>query len=127
MHYLDESHISLFLIQVFILLVSAKVLGALCQRRGVPALAGEILAGIVLGPTIFGRILPSFQKTIFPPEVVQVGVEVGQRGRVAAGVPLLAVHRAGMAADAGVEVDHQAQGAVGGGGEIGHLRRMTPV
>src|SRR3546814_16518188 len=42
-----------------------------------------------------------------------VGVPVGQRRRVAAGVPFLAVHRAGMAADADVEVDdaHQLTGA----------------
>ena len=72
MHYLDESHISVFLVQVFILLVSAKVLGALCYRRGIPAVAGEILAGIVLGPTILGRLLPAFQETLFPREAIQV-------------------------------------------------------
>ena len=72
MHYLDESHISLFLVQILILLVFAKLLGALCQRRGIPSLAGEILAGILLGPTIFGRVLPSFQASIFPRDVVQV-------------------------------------------------------
>ena len=72
MHYLDESHISLFLIQVFVLLVCAKVLGALFQRRGVPALAGEILAGILLGPTILGEVFPKFQQALFPPEIVQV-------------------------------------------------------
>jgi K+:H+ antiporter len=71
MHYLDESHISLFLIQVFILLVTAKILGALCQKRGIPALAGEILAGIVLGPTILGRTLPNLQTALFPRETIQ--------------------------------------------------------
>ena len=38
-----------------------------------------------------------------------VRVAVGQRRRMAGGVPLLAVHRAGMAADADVQVDDQAQ------------------
>ena len=71
MHYLDESHIFLFLLQVFVLLVTAKVLGALCHRRGIPALAGEILAGILLGPTIFGRVLPGLQAALFPQEVIQ--------------------------------------------------------
>ena len=71
MHYLDESHILLFLLQLFVLLVSAKLLGALCQRRGIPALAGEILAGILLGPTVFGRILPSLQAALFSPEPIQ--------------------------------------------------------
>ncbi|HIJ72885.1 MAG TPA: PTS transporter subunit EIIA [Candidatus Hydrogenedentes bacterium] len=72
MHYLNEDHVLLFLIQVLVLLVFAKILGGLCQRRGIPALAGEILAGILLGPTVFGRILPSFQRAIFPPDVTQV-------------------------------------------------------
>lgn len=71
MHYLDESHILIFLIQVFILLVAAKLFGLLCQRRGIPALAGEILAGIILGPTIFGRVLPSLQTAIFPNDPIQ--------------------------------------------------------
>ncbi|MBN2311272.1 MAG: cation:proton antiporter [Candidatus Hydrogenedentes bacterium] len=72
MHYLNEDHVFLFLIQVLILLASAKALGALCQQRGVPALAGEILAGILLGPTILGRALPAFQALLFPREVIQV-------------------------------------------------------
>ena len=38
-----------------------------------------------------------------------VGIVVGQRRRMAAGVPFLAVHRAGMTADAGVEIDDQAE------------------
>src|SRR3712207_8679412 len=36
-----------------------------------------------------------------------IGVQVGQRRGVAGGVPLLAVGRAGLAADAGVQVDDQ--------------------
>jgi Kef-type K+ transport system membrane component KefB/mannitol/fructose-specific phosphotransferase system IIA component (Ntr-type) len=72
MHYLDESHIFLFLVQVSTLLVTAKVLGAVCQKRGVPAVAGEILAGILLGPTILGRTFPSLHEFLFPAEVVQV-------------------------------------------------------
>ena len=74
MHYLDESHIFLFLIQVFVLLLSAKALGALCQRRGIPALAGEILAGILYGPTVLGRLLPAFQAALFPRETIQVAM-----------------------------------------------------
>ena len=39
--------------------------------------------------------------------IAAVGVLVGQRRGIAAGVPLLAACRAGLAADAGVEIDHQ--------------------
>jgi hypothetical protein len=38
-----------------------------------------------------------------------VGVEIGQRRRDAAGVPFLAVDRAGMAPDADVEIDDEAE------------------
>lgn len=71
MHYLNESHIYLFLLQVFILLVSAKVLGGLCQRYGFPALTGGIIAGILLGPTVLGRLLPHLHSAIFPMEIIQ--------------------------------------------------------
>ena len=46
------------------------------------------------------------------PRAVRIGaliVLVGQRRRIAAGVPLLAACRAGVTADAGVEIDHQAE------------------
>ena len=45
--------------------------------------------------------------------IAAVGVLVGQRRRIAAGVPFLAARRAGLTADAGVEIDHQAELLVG--------------
>lgn len=71
MHYLQEEHILTFLDQVLILLITAKVLGELCQRRGIPALVGEILAGILLGPTVLGRLAPVLQARLFPADVMQ--------------------------------------------------------
>ncbi|MBN1673840.1 MAG: cation:proton antiporter [Kiritimatiellae bacterium] len=71
MHYLDESHILLFLVQVFVLMGCARGLGALFQRHKQPALTAEILVGIVLGPTIFGRLLPQAQAILFPPDAIQ--------------------------------------------------------
>lgn len=71
MHYLDESHILLFLVQVFILMACARGFGELLRRWKQPALTGEILVGIVLGPTIMGRFLPELQHALFPPEAIQ--------------------------------------------------------
>jgi len=70
-HYLDETHILLFLLQVAVLLATARSLGAVCEALGVPALAGEILAGVVLGPTLLGRVAPGWQAALFPHEAVQ--------------------------------------------------------
>jgi hypothetical protein len=38
-----------------------------------------------------------------------VRIEIGQRRRNAAAVPLLAVHGAGVTTDAGIQIDHQAK------------------
>lgn len=72
MHYLDESHIELFLLQLLLLLAVARTLGAACQHVRIPALAGELLTGILLGPTILGRVSPELQQALFPMEAVQV-------------------------------------------------------
>lgn len=46
-------------ISIVILLAGARILGELFRRMKQPALGGELLAGIILGPTIFGLVLPS--------------------------------------------------------------------
>jgi len=71
MHILDESHILLFLLQVLVLLGVARSLAVACEGLKIPALAGEILAGVVLGPTILGRIAPSAQAWLFPDDRIQ--------------------------------------------------------
>jgi Kef-type K+ transport system membrane component KefB len=46
-------------ISIVILLAGARILGELFRRIKQPALGGELLAGIILGPTVFGLVLPS--------------------------------------------------------------------
>ena len=74
MHYLDESHIFLFLAQLFVLLLCARGLGELFRRWKQPALTAELIVGIVLGPTIFGRFFPGLQAALFPPDAIQQGM-----------------------------------------------------
>ncbi len=71
MHYISEEHIILFLLQLFLLLTVAKILGERFSRWGYPALAGEVLTGILLGPTILGRVWPDVQIQLFPQEQIQ--------------------------------------------------------
>ena len=49
-----------------VLLFSARALGELARRFHQPAVLGEILAGILLGPTLFGAIAPHAQQFVFP-------------------------------------------------------------
>jgi Kef-type K+ transport system membrane component KefB len=71
MHYLDESHILIFLLQVLVLLGLAKTLSMLCEAVNIPAITGEILAGVFLGPTLFGWLAPDAQQWLFPNDQVQ--------------------------------------------------------
>ncbi len=72
MHGLSEHHILLFLIQVLILLGLARGLGELLRRVGQPSLIGDLLVGIVLGPTILGRAAPGLHAMLFPADPTQI-------------------------------------------------------
>jgi len=48
-----------FLLLVAVILVAAKVLGELAERIGQPAVVGELLAGVVLGPSVIGFVDPT--------------------------------------------------------------------
>jgi Kef-type K+ transport system membrane component KefB len=48
------------------MLAVAIVLGALARRVGIPAVVGEIAGGLVLGPTVLGRLDPEFFAWLFP-------------------------------------------------------------
>mgnify|MGYP003584232762 FL=1 len=74
MHFLDESHIFLFLAQLFVILLCARGLGELFRRWKQPALTAELLVGIVLGPTILGRFWPGFHAALFPADAIQQGM-----------------------------------------------------
>lgn len=71
MQYLSEQDLFIFLIQLFLLLGLARLLGELFRLFKQPTITAEILAGILLGPTIFGRIFPSLHLSLFPPEGIQ--------------------------------------------------------
>jgi Kef-type K+ transport system membrane component KefB len=54
------------LAQIVVILSLARLCGALMTRLGQPAVIGEILAGIVLGPTVLGWIVPGTMQALFP-------------------------------------------------------------
>ncbi|HKS26619.1 MAG TPA: cation:proton antiporter [Pyrinomonadaceae bacterium] len=47
------------LVTLFLMLVAAKVMAELFERLRQPAVAGEILAGIIIGPSVLGWVAPS--------------------------------------------------------------------
>lgn len=74
MNYLSEQNIFIFLIQIFLLLGLSKSLGLFFKRWKQPALTAEILVGVILGPTILGRIWPALQISIFPKDIIQMNM-----------------------------------------------------
>ena len=64
-HYLNETNILLFLLQVFILLLATRCLGEVFRKWNQPALTAEILIGVILGPTIWVETL-GYAEAIFP-------------------------------------------------------------
>lgn len=62
---LQHIEVLVFLVQVSIMLISARIFGELIKKIKQPAVIGEIIAGIVLGPSIFGYILPDFHSLLF--------------------------------------------------------------
>jgi Kef-type K+ transport system membrane component KefB len=65
---LDESAITKLLLAIAVLLGLARLLGELCRKFGQPAVLGEIVAGIILGPTLLGMLLPDVYSYLFPAE-----------------------------------------------------------
>ena len=49
-----------------VLLGTAKLAGELMQKLGQPSVLGEILAGILLGPTLLGHFRPQIYAALFP-------------------------------------------------------------
>ena len=68
---MEEHHLLIFLVQVFLLLGLARGFGEILRRWGHPPLIGEILIGVALGPTLLGRALPELAGTIFPADPIQ--------------------------------------------------------
>ena len=56
----------LFLLSLAVLLGSARLFGALVQKYGMPAVVGEIIAGVVVGKTLVGRLFPESFAWLFP-------------------------------------------------------------
>lgn len=63
---LTRVDISTLFVSIGILLLTARILGELAVRLRQPAVLGEILAGIILGPTVLGWLWPGFVSAIFP-------------------------------------------------------------
>lgn len=57
---------TVFLLQISAMLAMGLLFGEAARRMRWPSLFGELLAGVVLGPTLFARVLPDLRAQLFP-------------------------------------------------------------
>jgi|FLYL01.1.fsa_nt_gi Kef-type K+ transport system membrane component KefB len=67
---LSEHEILVFMVQLLLLVGSARILGGLMKMAGQPAVVGELLSGVLLGPSVFARLAPEGYEWVFGEEVV---------------------------------------------------------
>ena len=79
---LSASELLTLIIQLTALLGVALLLGRLAARLGMPAIVGELLAGVVLGPSLLGHAAPAVYHWLFPATPTQQHLldAVGQFG-----------------------------------------------
>lgn len=68
---LDEHQLLVFWVQIAALVGLARVLAILLRRIGQPAVIGELAAGLILGPSVFGKIWPSGFEWFLPADDMQ--------------------------------------------------------
>ncbi|MCR5877731.1 cation:proton antiporter [Phenylobacterium sp. J367] len=71
----------IFFLQLAVIVAAARGVGWLGKRfLGQPQVVGEMIAGVLLGPSLFGLVAPDLQALLFPPEakgVLYVGAQLG--------------------------------------------------
>ena len=59
-----------FFLQAAVLIGACQLVGRLAQKLGQPQVVGEMIAGVLLGPSLFGLLLPDLQRALFPKETL---------------------------------------------------------
>lgn len=62
---------AIFFTQLLLLVLVGRLLGEVMQRLRQPAVMGQLLAGVVLGPSVFGALMPAWQHAVFPDSETQ--------------------------------------------------------
>src|SRR5215472_3597140 len=63
---MQEPSLGVFFGQIVALIVCGRLVGELMERIGQPAVMGQLIGGMLLGPSVLGALLPGLQHTLFP-------------------------------------------------------------
>jgi Kef-type K+ transport system membrane component KefB len=74
--------IAVLLLQVIVIIAASRAVGAVFRRLAQPAVIGEMVAGILLGPSFLGFLFPAAREFLFPPSSLGVLQSLSQIGVV---------------------------------------------
>jgi len=57
---------AIFIAQLVVLMLVGRLLGEVMSRLRQPSVMGQLIAGLLLGPSLFGLLLPDVQHAFFP-------------------------------------------------------------
>ncbi|CAN1557091.1 KefB Kef-type K+ transport systems, membrane components [Flavobacteriaceae bacterium] len=61
-----QNPLAILLVQIITIILVARFFGWICRKIGQPSVIGEIIAGIVLGPSLIGMYFPEYSALLFP-------------------------------------------------------------
>ncbi len=70
---LDEHQLLVFWTQLLVLVVMARACGTIMRRIGLPSVIGQLAAGVILGPSIFGKVWHDGFEWFMPHEEISSG------------------------------------------------------
>jgi Kef-type K+ transport system membrane component KefB/nucleotide-binding universal stress UspA family protein len=68
---MTEPSLAIFFGQIVALVVCGRLVGELMERMGQPAVMGQLIGGMLLGPSVLGAFFPGLQHTLFPDQPSQ--------------------------------------------------------
>lgn len=77
-----EATLLLVILQLVVIIAAARISGNLLQRFGQPVVCGEIAAGLMLGPSLFGKLFPGIFHAVFNPSVGPIFSVLSQLGLI---------------------------------------------
>ena len=69
-----------FFLQLAVIIAACRGVGLLARWVGQPQVVGEMIAGLILGPSLLGRVAPELQAWIFPRESLGILYAISQVG-----------------------------------------------
>src|SRR5690606_23331427 len=63
-----EHPLAILIAQMITIILIARLFGWICKKIGQPSVVGEMIAGIILGPSLVGMYFPEFSSALFPAE-----------------------------------------------------------